>query len=178
MRIYSVDNSSYIKRIAFCGACNNLFIKFKKGGVYKYKKVPESKFDRMMSLDGNGSVGRYYHENIKGIHFSECIVPAGNMRDTNRFNMETVCDCTLEMPEKNLFEKLFGQKPIIEKVQAFKVNGKVYWSEEEAKKAYNLDVSIKLDRMFLGCDDDFVKEYGEAITNFIITNRDALKEIL
>lgn len=44
---------------------DTLEIKFHSGGVYRYRKVPQDVYEALMAAK---SVGRYFHQQIKGVY--------------------------------------------------------------------------------------------------------------
>lgn len=181
MRIYTVDGSSIIKRVAYCDFCKVLVVKFIKGGVYRYKNVPYDVYQDIINTEEEGSsVGSYFHKNIKGNYDSDCIVDSSNTTATTRYNMEHACICNEVPSQEKLFGELFGKVKAekssskIETVVQYKVNGKLYNTVQEANEALKTDFDIQLDRLLIEVPD----ESCLIIKDFIMNNRDELKKIL
>ncbi|MGH1466145.1 MAG: KTSC domain-containing protein [Cognatishimia sp.] len=63
MEMISV-NSSNVSAVGYDGDTSTLQIQFNDGSLYQYFDVPEHIFDGLRTAD---SVGRYLHQNVKGV---------------------------------------------------------------------------------------------------------------
>lgn len=72
---YTKVVSSNVDEIAHDG--HDLFVRFKNGGLYKYRGVPRSVFERMLKAE---SVGKFLNAEVKP-HYQFTKMPAGDDPD-------------------------------------------------------------------------------------------------
>jgi hypothetical protein len=61
--IYAMNESSWIENFAYAPNTEELSIETTKGSTYTFEGVPEEVANDMAEAD---SVGKFYHENLKG----------------------------------------------------------------------------------------------------------------
>jgi len=202
MVIYTVKNSSCIKRLAYCKHCHTLRIKFINGGVYEYSPIGPSLYKELKHQDTLfGSVGKYYRDYIYDRYNSTNLVSSSDIEGTKRFDMDANCHCktnTLK-PKNNVeaWEKIFGSANVSEDIKKsltdpigddhdidvelkFIYDGKKYDSLAKAKKAKEKANSpeTKLIKLVNEVFDDGGEITIEDIVGFILGNKGELKQIL
>jgi hypothetical protein len=58
-------SSSHVHSVGYDSENSELHVKFKSGGTYVYKDVPQSEYDGLVNAD---STGKYLQSNIVGVY--------------------------------------------------------------------------------------------------------------
>lgn len=176
-----IDNSSNIKKIAYCDRCQTFRVQFKSGKVYEYFNIPNAVYDSLLVENKmGGSVGRCYNENIRGQYTSDnlgCIYDDEYVSkwNDNIIDIKNHCQC--------YYDKTKQVDDAIEEVRSYKYNGMLYESLEEIKEIIlNKKLSEVLDRTVFAessCKNRYYDSDEKIlIKHFILTRKNELKDIL
>ena len=185
MKLTTIENSSIIKRLAYCEKCRTLRIKFVKGGVYEYYNVSKTEYDNLINEYEHGeSIGKYYHEDIKNYYDFNILVPSTDKEGTQRFRMADNHNCSysgnISKPESQIAKEMFQGKPEIETLYRIKGGTTLFTNKKDVNKAIEEDEDIN--RRLNLLDELVLKSFNERdieyVTNFILENIVEITNIL
>lgn len=190
MKTTTIKNSSIIKRVAYCSTCKTFRVKFINGGVYAYSQVPDSiVHDLIVRDNGVASVGRFYHQNIKGKFPSVTLVDSFDAEGTRNYRLDGNHICpnprvSFSGQEKIALE-MFGGSAVIETVYRIKGDTQVYTSRQLLEQAIEKKQQEEAERELVNKLHDMLSKfdfYSSAvdaqIVDFITQHRKELKTIL